>query len=99
MAKKPETIFGEKFDSAITKRFGLDCTNENIQQLGIVGTADRVICVRGKSIRAELKIEDGVIAPLQLVKLLEHKRAGGLSYIVYPYTMDTVLDDIDKKTK
>ena len=98
MAKKPETIFGEKFDRAIAKRFGKDCTNENIQQVGIIGTADRVICMRGRSIRVELKIEAGVLAPLQLVKLLEHKRAGGLSYVVYPYTMDIVLDEIDAKT-
>ena len=99
MAKKPETIFAEKFDAAIKRRFGDDCTNENIQQVGIVGTADRVICVRGKSIRAELKVDNGVVAPIQLVKLLEHKRAGGLSYVVYPYTMDQVLDDIDEKTR
>lgn len=99
MAKKPETIFGEKFDKAITKRFGKDCTNENIQQVGIVGTADRVICVRGRSIRVELKVDNGVVAPLQVVKLLEHKRAGGLSYVVYPYTMNQVLDDIYEKTR
>ena len=57
MSKKPETIFGEKFDAAVKLRFGKDCTNENIQQVGIRGTADRVICIRGRSIRAELKVQ------------------------------------------
>ena len=96
MAKKPEPIFGEKFDTAFKKRFGKDGYLENIQQVGIIGTADRAISVRGKSIRVELKVDSGVVAPIQVIKLLEHKRSGGLSYIVYPYTMQDVLDDIDK---
>lgn len=99
MAKKPETIFGEKFDKALKERFGDQCTNENIQQVGIIGTADRVICIRGKSVRVELKVEGGTVSPVQLIKLLEHKRAGGLSYVVYPYTMNDVINEMDVKTK
>ena len=99
MSRQGEAIFGEKFDKALKERFGKDCTNENIQQASIVATADRHICVRGRSIRVELKDTKGLLAPLQLVKLMEHKRAGGLSFVVVPYNMEAVIDDIDIKTR
>lgn len=98
MAKKPETIFGEKFDKAFKKKFGAKGFLENIQQVGKIGTPDRMGTVRGRGLAVELKVEGGVIAPLQLLKLMEFKKAGGLSYIVYPYTMDRVLDDIEQAT-
>jgi hypothetical protein len=99
MAKKPETIFSEKFYQAFNKMFGSNGRIENIQQVGKVGTPDYIGVVGGRFVAFELKVDGGVIAPLQVVKLMEFKKAGGLAYIVYPHTMKIVLDEINRITQ
>ena len=94
MAKKPETIFGEKVDKDLRKTFGKDVWVENIQQVGKRGTPDRLICIRGNFVGLELKVEHGVVDPLQIIKLLEIRKAGGGAYIAYPHTWNIVLDEL-----
>ncbi len=96
MTKKPETIFGEMVDRDLRKAFGTDVWVENIQQVGKCGTPDRLMCIRGDFVALELKVDHGVVDPLQVVKLLEIKRAGGKSYIVYPHTWHVVLKELIK---
>jgi hypothetical protein len=94
MSKKPETIFAEKIDKDLKKTFGADVWVENIQQVGKRGTPDRLICLKGIFVALELKIESGVVDTLQLYKLVEIKKAGGKSFVVYPYTWNLVLEKL-----
>ena len=94
MSKKPETIFAEKIDKQLKKTFGKKVWVENIQQVGKIGTPDRLICLNGTFVALELKTDDGVIAPLQLLKLLEIKQAGGEGFIVTPLTWNLILDKL-----
>lgn len=94
MAKKPETIFGETVDKDLKKVFGKDCFCENIQQVGKIGTPDRLICIRGVFVALELKIDSGIVAPIQLVKLMEIIRAGGKGFVVYPHTWPIILEKL-----
>lgn len=92
MAKKPETIFAEQVDRDLKSVFGKDVWVENIQQVGKRGTPDRLICLKGKFVALELKVEGGVTAMLQLIKLKEIIAAGGTGLIVYPHTWTHVLE-------
>ena len=92
--KKPETTFGERVDKDLRKIFGKNIWIENIQQVGKRGTPDRLICLDGDFIAMELKIDSGAPADIQLIKLIEIKKAGGKSYIVYPHTWEIILDEI-----
>jgi len=94
VSKKPETIFAEQVDADLKAAFGSSVWVENIQQVGKRGTPDRLICLKGKFIALELKVEGGTSAMLQLVKLREIVTAGGMGFIVYPYTWSLVLDKL-----
>ena len=96
MAKKPETIFAEKVDQDLKRIFGASVWVENIQQVGKRGTPDRLICLGGKFIALELKVDGGTSAMLQLIKLKEIIAAGGKGFIVYPHTWSMVLDKLMK---
>lgn len=96
MAKKPETIFAEQVDADLKAAFGYSVWVENIQQVGKRGTPDRLICLKGKFVALELKVEGGTSAMLQLIKLKEIVAAGGKGYIVYPHTWHTVLAELTK---
>lgn len=94
MSRQPEAIFGEKVDRDLRSEYGKDIWIENIQQVGKRGTPDRLICLKGKFIGLELKMEGGVIEPLQIVKLLEIKKAGGGAWVAYPSTWSLVFEEI-----
>jgi len=94
MSKQPETKFGELVDRDLRIEFGKDIWIENINQVSKVGTPDRLICLNGRFVALELKVSGGVVAKLQLLKLLEISKAGGLAYIVYPHTWHTVLAEL-----
>lgn len=95
MGKKPETIFSEKFYKAFSDRFGSKGFIENIQQVGKVGTPDYLGVISGMFIAFELKVDGGKIAPLQLIKLAQFKKAGGLAYIVTPQNYIEILDELE----
>jgi len=92
MSKKPETIFAELIDKELKKVFGKNIWVENIQQVGKRGTPDRLICLNGHFIAFELKVEGGVVDPLQSIKLMQIRKAGGIAYIVSPQTWGAIFD-------
>ena len=94
MPKQPETIFGERVDDDLKKIFGNTAWSENIQQVGINGTPDRLCCINGRFVALELKVATGSPSMSQRIKLAEIRKAGGLSYVVYPYTWDKILSEI-----
>lgn len=94
MSKKPETIFAEKVDKDLREAFGSDIFIENIQQVGKVGTPDRLICLSGLFLALELKVEKGLPSKAQLLKLAKIQRAGGYSAVAFPSTWPLVLDEI-----
>jgi len=94
MAKKPETVFGEKVDSDLRKTFGKEVKIFNIQQVAKRGDPDRIICLKGDFLALELKIEGGRTETLQLLKLLEIRKAGGKAFLVYPYTWPAILEEL-----
>lgn len=94
MAKKEETILAEKWDKKLKKTFGDDIEIENIQQVGKVGTPDRLICLRGFHVALEYKTDNGKPSKIQLYKLLKYQKAKGYTAIVTPSTFDWVLDEL-----
>ena len=94
MSRKLESIFADKVIKDLRNTFGKDIWVENIQQVGKVGTPDLLICLKGNFIALELKLDTGKIAPLQYVKLLEIKKAGGKSCIVTPHYWFVILKEL-----
>ena len=94
MSKQDEAVFAEKIDKILRKTFGKKIWVENIQQVGKIGTPDRLICLNGTFVALEFKTDQGVIAKLQLLKLLEIKQAGGEGFIVTPLTWSIVFEKL-----
>lgn len=94
MAKKPETKFAERVDRDLAETFGNDIFVENIQQVTKVGSPDRLICLVGRFVALELKVEKGAASKLQLLKLARIEQAGGFSAVVFPDTWPYVLDEL-----
>ena len=94
MAKKEETKFAERVDRDLVEAFGTDIFFENIQQVTKVGSPDRLICLAGKFVALELKVEKGKPSKIQLLKLAKIERAGGFSSVVFPETWPYVLDEL-----
>lgn len=94
MAKKEETKLAERWDKILKDTFGNDLELENIQQVGKIGTPDRLGCLLGFHIALEYKTEEGSPSKLQILKLARYKRAGGFTAIVTPTTFDFVLDEL-----
>lgn len=102
MAKKEETRLAEVWDKRLKKEFGKDLELENIQQVGKVGTPDRLGCLLGLHIALEYKTEKGRASKAQLLKLAKYNRANGYTAIVTPSTFEYVLEelkDLHKKAK
>lgn len=59
------------------------------------GTPDILACVNGYFIAIEVKAQNGKASELQLVKIEEIRKAGGLAYIVYPTGWEKLKDIID----
>lgn len=99
MSKKPETVFAEKVDADLKKRFHRFAWVENIQQVGKIGTPDRLVCIRGAFVALELKTDIGEPSVLQLLKIYRIRRAGGLAFIVTPSNWNKIISKIDNLTK
>lgn len=94
MAKKEETKFAERVDRDLAEAFGEHIFIENIQQVSKVGSPDRLICLAGRYVALELKVEKGQPSKLQLLKLARIERAGGYSAVVFPETWPYVLEEL-----
>ncbi len=94
MPRKPESIFSDKVIATLRLKFGNQIWIENIQQKSKVGTPDLLACLKGRFVAMELKVDGGVVAPLQMVKLLEIQKAKGRSFIVTPDNFDEVIDNL-----
>lgn len=63
-----------------------------VQQVGISGTPDFLLCIAGRFVALELKkSEKAKITKLQLHNLQLIRDAGGLAFIVFPENWDEIL--------
>lgn len=92
MAKKEETTLAERWDKTLKDYFGDDICIENIQQVGKVGTPDRLICLMGCHVSLEYKTEDGEPSKVQLYKLVKYRKAGGVAFVVTPSNFNKVFE-------
>ncbi len=79
MTQQREGVFKKKVVADLKATFGDDIDMVVTQEKARKGVADLVICLKGTSIRNELKVEGKLPTPLQQLKLDRHARAGGLS--------------------
>lgn len=92
--KKPETIFKEKVQAWLDE---VTPFHEKIQQMTIRGTPDILACINGRFVAIELKnSESEKPDKLQEYKLLQIKKADGLSYVVYPENFEKMKKQILK---
>ena len=82
MAKKRESVFKEKVQKDLASLKNIWC--EKIQQVGIRGTPDLLLCIGGFFVAIELKIDGEKPDPLQEYKLGLIKKAGGISLTATP---------------
>ena len=94
MSKKEETTFAERVDRDLKKVFGPLVFFENIQQVVKVGTPDRLCCINGQFVALELKVRGGVLSKVQYLKLARIKKAGGLAFVVYPDTWESIIKEL-----
>ena len=92
MSKQPETLFKERVVRRLKEIPGLWV--EKIQQVGIRGTPDLLICYRGYFIAWELKTDRGRVEPLQQFKLDEIEKSGGIARIVRPKNLGLHLAEL-----
>ncbi len=88
MSQQPEGKFKTKVKKDLEEAFGTDIDITATQERARKGVADLVICLKGTSIRNELKVDGEVPTKLQQLKLDRHARAGGLSLSSTPSTWD-----------
>ncbi len=80
--KKEETKFRLRVDKDLKK---LDnCADFSIQQVAILGDADKILCIQGWFCALELKAEDGTPSALQIYKASKVRKAGGIALIAKP---------------
>jgi hypothetical protein len=92
MAKKQETSFKEKVQKDLKTLPNIFA--EKIQQVGIRGTPDLLLCIGGFFVAIELKIDGEKPDPLQEYKLGLIKKAGGISLTATPSNWDRVFESI-----
>lgn len=74
-----ENVFKKRVVKDLKEDFGEDIDILGTQERARKGVADLVICLKGTSVRNELKRTGEKPTPLQQLKLDRHARAGGLS--------------------
>ena len=89
MSQQREGVFKTKVREDLKQDFGADVDILATAERGRKGVADLIICLKGYSIRNELKIDGEVPTKLQQLKLDRHARAGGLSLSSTPSTWPT----------
>ena len=96
MSRKPESIFCDKVKRDLKKRFGTDTVIFNIQQVAVNGTPDLLVCIKGRFVALELKIEKGEASKIQLLKLTQIMKAEGLAFVVKPSQWEATLDYLEE---
>jgi hypothetical protein len=86
MARQKEGSFKTAVVKDLREAFGEDIDLTVTQERARKGVSDLVICLKGVSIRDELKLDGEVPTKLQQLKLDRHARAGGLSLSSTPST-------------
>jgi hypothetical protein len=91
MAQQMEGRFKKEVIRDLKDAFGDSIDILVTQERGRKGVSDLVICLKGTSIRNELKVDGKEPTKLQQLKLDRHARAGGLSFSSTPTTWPTHL--------
>lgn len=86
MTQQKEGSFKEIVTMDLKRAFGQDIDILATQERGRKGVSDLVICLKGTSIRNELKLDGEKPTKLQQLKLDRHARAGGISMSSTPST-------------
>jgi len=94
MAQQAEGKFKQKVIEDLKLAFGADVDIIATQERARKGVADLIICLKGHSIRNELKVDGSVPTLLQQLKLDRHTRAGGMSLSSTPKTWPKHLADL-----
>lgn len=81
-----EGVFKKRVVADLKAAFGQDIDITVTQERARKGVSDLIICLKGCSIRNELKVDGQVPTQLQQLKLDRHARAGGLSFSSTPST-------------
>lgn len=84
---KPETAFRVGHFDPFVKTLK-NCCAFSIQQVSINGDPDKLLCIRGKFVAAELKARGGKLRPLQEYRLKQVRDAGGIALVVDPDNWD-----------
>lgn len=80
---KPETKFRQNHVLPFLKTL-LNTWYEPIQQMGISGSPDLLLCINGRFVALELKDVKGQTSKLQAFKLSEVRRANGVTFVASP---------------
>jgi hypothetical protein len=91
MSQQAEGKFKQRVVRDLKDAFGEDIDVTVTQERGRKGVSDLVICLKGYSVRNELKVNGKKPTTLQQLKLDRHARAGGLSMSSTPETWDAHL--------
>lgn len=74
----------------------------SIQQIGLSGSPDYVLCANGVFVALELKAPKGRVSPLQNFNLQRVKECGGIAIVASPVNWESVktfLQKLDEDTK
>ena len=91
---KNETIFRQRVDEFLSQ---LDnCVDFSIQQVAIRGDFDKILCIHGKFVGAEIKDDETRLEPLQAYKAKLVEAAGGIAILIRPRNFSLVKDLLTK---
>lgn len=99
MSQQPEGKFKQRVVEDLKKAFGIDIDILSTHERARKGVADLVVCLKGHSIRNELKVDGKIPTKLQQLKLDRHSRAGGLSISSTPMTWPKHLELLKERFK
>lgn len=97
MAKKPETVFRERFRKKLDKI--PHAWFESIQQVGIHGSPDLLGCVGPLFVGIEIKTDEGESSALQIYKRERIARCGSIAMVVTPSNMEASLHFLTNLSK
>lgn len=84
MSRQAEGVFKTRVMRDLKDDWGDDIDILATQERGRKGVPDLVICLKGHSIKMELKVDGEEPTPLQAHTLKRHTKAGGLSLWTTP---------------
>lgn len=96
MAKFPETLFSEKVQRDLRKRFpGIWFIKT--QMVSRLGIPDIIGCYRGRFFAWELKVGHGKASKMQLHILKRIAHAGGIARVVHPENLELAMGQIESE--